>query len=250
MKTLFVLAVSLLALCTLGLAQNDKKEDQLPKWKQDFLNLPEDRRQKFGEHLKKSHELFQQKRIFEALEELKNAESIFGDSPDVENMYGACQVEFRAFDKAMEHFERANNLSPQNPSILFNIGEVHFVEKEWKDAERIFERILPIVENDKRQTQLCRLIEFKLLLCMIKLDNLVEAKKIADRHDYNDDSPFPYYAEAALAFQEGEDLKAEVALARAGRIFRNPAAIAPWKDTLMEFGYIKSFYGSELGGDE
>lgn len=250
MKTLSVLAISLLALCTLGFAQNETKKDDLPKWQQDFLNLPEDRRQKFGEHLKKSHELFQQKRIFETLEELKNAESIFGDSPDVENMFGACQVEFRAFDKAMEHFERASNLSANNPSILFNIGEVHFVEKEWKDAERIYERILPMIEDDKQQTQMSRLIEFKLLLCKIKLDDLEEAKKIAGRHDHLDDSPFPYYAEAALAFQEGEDVKAEVALARAGRIFRNPAAIAPWKDTLMEFGYIKSFYGGELGEDE
>jgi hypothetical protein len=29
----------------------------------------------------------------------------------------------------------------------------------------------------------------------------------------------------------------------AGRVFANPAVIAPWQDTLIEFGYIESFYG-------
>ena len=248
MKTLATLAIAFLALGTLGFAQDKKEEDKpdLLKWEQDFLNLPEDRRQKFAEHLQKARELFQQKRIFETLEELKNAQSIFNDAPDVENMLGACQVEFRAFDKAMEHFERANSLHPNNPNVLFNIGEVYFVKKDWKEAERYFELILPQLEKDKKQMQMSRLVEFKLLLCAIKLGDMEKAKEIAARHDHLDDSPFPYYAEAALAFQSGDEIEAEIVLARAARIFRNPAMIAPWKDTLMEFGYIKSFYGGDL----
>ena len=250
MKIQSLLAVTLLALAVPAFAQKagDDDKPKLQKWEQDYLNLPEDRREKFSEHLMKARELFGQKRIFETVEELKNAESIFADSPDVENMFGACQVEFRNFDKAMKHFEKANTLAPNNPNVLFNIAEVHFVKKEWKDCERYLERILPMMDEDKGQLQMSRLIEFKLLLCKIKLDNMDAAKEIAGRHDHLDDSPFPYYAEAALAFQQGKEVEAEIALARAGRIFRNPAMIAPWKDTLMEFGYIKSFYGGDIGG--
>ena len=29
----------------------------------------------------------------------------------------------------------------------------------------------------------------------------------------------------------------------AGRVFRDPNILAPWQDTLVEYGYIKSFYG-------
>jgi hypothetical protein len=58
-----------------------------------------------------------------------------------------------------------------------------------------------------------------------------------------DDSPFYYYAQAALAYESKNTLKAEEWLAIASRVFRNPAALASWQDTLIEFGYIKSFYG-------
>jgi len=251
MKIRSLLAVTLLALSLPSFihAQEAEEKKDLLKWEQDYLNLPEDRRTKFGEHITKARELFQQKRIFETVEELKNAESIFSDSPDVENMFGACQVEFRSFDKAMEHFEKANALAPNNPNVLFNIAEVHFVTKQWKDCERYLERILPMMEENPGQMQMSRLVEFKLLLCKIKLEDMKAAKEIAGRHDHLDDSPFPYYAEAALAFQGGEDVKAEISLARAGRIFRNPALIAPWKDTLMEFGYIKSFYGGDMSDE-
>ena len=54
-----------------------------------------------------------------------------------------------------------------------------------------------------------------------------------------------YYAQAALAYDEGNLVKAEEWLAMAGRIFQKPEILAPWQDTLVEYGYIKSFYGDE-----
>ena len=39
-------------------------------------------------------------------------------------------------------------------------------------------------------------------------------------------------------------------LARAGRIFQSPEVLAPWQDTLVEYGYIKSFYGNDLNEGE
>jgi hypothetical protein len=29
------------------------------------------------------------------------------------------------------------------------------------------------------------------------------------------------------------------------RVFNNPAVIAPWQDSLIEYGYIQSFYGGD-----
>ena len=31
----------------------------------------------------------------------------------------------------------------------------------------------------------------------------------------------------------------------ANRIFQDPNILAPWQDTLVEYGYIKSFYGGD-----
>ncbi|MEM9238037.1 MAG: tetratricopeptide repeat protein [Verrucomicrobiota bacterium] len=224
-------------------------DKELSQWEKDFLNLPEDRRNDFKKHVVKSRELFNQKRVFECIEELGKAKAIFPDSPDVENMLGACQVEFRAFDNAMTHFNRAIELEPKSASVLFNIAEILFVTKEWEDAEKAFEELIVAIDaEDKegRQLMMRRLVEFKLLLTKIKLGKMDEAEKMAERYDHLDDSPYPYYAEAAIAYENEENLQAEMAMARAERIFRNPASIAPWKDTMMEFGYIKSFFGGDL----
>jgi len=231
--------------------QADAKE-MLP-WEKSFLNLPEERRTEFSKHLAKSRELFGQKRVFECIEELDKARAIYPDSPDLENLLGACQVEFRAFDKAMEHFDRANELQPNEPSIQFNIAEIFFVTKQWQAAEEALEALVKTSKENKATGQammMQRLVEFKLMLAKIKLGKMEEAQAMAKLYDHLDDSPFSYFAEAALAYQNDDELTAEMAMARAGRIFQNPAIISPWQDTMMEFGYMKSFFGGDLPDEE
>lgn len=247
MKILKPFLLSIALLVPAGAQENDVAPDEnIPAWQQAFLNLPEDTRADFDRHVAKARELFAQKRIFETIEELHAARKIYPDSPDVENLLGACKVEFRAFKKAMEHFERANALSPRNPSVLFNIAEVQFVTKQWADARRYFERVLALTEAEGSKQSLYHLTEFKLMLCLIQLGEMDQAREYVDKYDFMDDTPFPYYAEAAIAYHGGDELKAEAAIARAARVFRNPQLLSPWQDTLMEFGYIKSFYGGDL----
>jgi hypothetical protein len=89
------------------------------------------------------------------------------------------------------------------------------------------------------------LVEFKILLCKKKLGMKEEAKALAEKYDFQDDSPYYYYAQAALAYDDKNLVKAEEWLAMAGRVFRDPNVLAPWQDTLVEYGYIKSFYGDD-----
>ena len=89
-----------------------------------------------------------------------------------------------------------------------------------------------------------------MLLCMKKLGMDAEAAALADKYDFLDDSPFHYFAQAALAYDKKDLIKAEEWLAIAGRIFQDPNVIAPWQDTLVEYGYIKSFYGDETATDK
>ncbi|MFC7336069.1 tetratricopeptide repeat protein [Haloferula chungangensis] len=256
---IFLLSASF---CVSGLyAQSDSNsapeaassDQAMLPWQKEFLNLPEDQRVEFGKHMNKSRELFGQKRVFECIEELGKAQAIFDNSPDVENLLGACQVEFRAFDKAMQHFERANELQPGEKSIQFNIAELYFVTKQWEKAE---ETLAALVERSKaeeskgRSLMMQRLVEFKLMLTRIKLGKMEEAKQMAELYDHLDDSPYCYFAEAAIAYQNEDELTAEMAMARAGRIFRDPAIISPWQDTMMEFGYMKSFFGGDLPEEE
>ncbi len=208
-----------------------------------FLNLPEESRKEFGKHLGEAARLFQQKRIFETLDELDKAEKIFQDSPELHNLRGSCYVEMRAFDKALVEFKAATVFSKNNASLEFNIGEVYFCTQQWQKALDLFEKILTILP--KENTSLGRLIEFKILLCQRKLGMNDEVAKNVEKYTFEDDTPYYYYAQAAVAYEANDLTKAEEWLAMAGRVFRDPNILAPWQDTLVEYGYIKSFYGDD-----
>ena len=210
---------------------------------QAFLNLPEESRKDFMKHLAEASRMFQQKRIFETLDEVDKAEKIFADSPEIHNLRGSCYVEMRSFDKALAEFKKASDLTKENPSIEFNIAEVYFVTKEWQKAHDLFEKILKQLPPEN--LALGRLVEFKLLLCKKKLGKNDEVTILAEKYDFLDDSPYYYYAKAALAYEDKNLVKAEEWLQMAARIFQDPNVLAPWQDTLVEFGYIKSFYGEE-----
>ncbi|MEX1048043.1 MAG: hypothetical protein WED15_00840 [Akkermansiaceae bacterium] len=208
-----------------------------------FLNLPEERRRDFIKHLGEATRLFQQKRIFETLEELVKAASIFEDSPELYNLRGSCFVEMRAFDKALADFRKAASFAKDNPSIDFNIAEVLFVTKQWQQSSDLFEQILKVLPPEN--IALGRLVEFKILLCKKKLGLDDEVIILAEKYDFLDDSPYYYYSKAALAYEDEDLIKAEEWLAIAGRVFQDPNVLAPWQDTLVEYGYIKGFYGDD-----
>ena len=252
-------AISLVVLATaftpLTAQEAEEGLQDLPKWKQEFLNLDESSRTKFDEHLKKAQELFGEERIFEAVDELREAKSIFDMSPDVDTLLGACQVEFRAFDQAMEHFRDANDSSPNTPNVIFNMGEVYFVTDRWEQAAAQFDRVIELINEmpapknaieAAAPKQLDRLSNFKLLICHLKMEKMEEAKKLAARYDENDDSPYHYYAAAVMALHEDDQLLATQEMARATRIFQDPRILSPFKDSLMESGYLEGPTGHEI----
>ena len=244
----FLLLISAFPVCAQAPDKEAPDVENLLPSQKAFLNLPEEERKEFAKHFGEAARYFQQKRIFETLESLDEAEKIFDQSAELLNLRGSCYVEMRAFDKATAAFEEALEINPKNTSIRFNVAEVLFVTKQWQKALDTFTEILP--EIPENNISLSRLVEFKMLLCMKKLGMNDDVLILAEKYDYQDDSPYYYYAKAALSYEEGDLLKAEEWLARANRIFRDPNIIAPWQDTLVEFGYIKSIYGDDSSPEE
>jgi tetratricopeptide (TPR) repeat protein len=246
--SLFSLLVTIMPLAAQDAAKSSDpalaagKESLLPNQKA-FLNLPEESRKTFVKYFSEASRLAQQKRIFEAMEEIEKAIAIFPDSPEVYNLRGSCFVEIRAFDKALADFKKAAEYSTSNVGVNFNIAEVYFVTKEWQKSVDIFERILKDIPESN--TAMSRLVEFKILLCKKKLGLNDEATILAEKYDFLDDSPYYYYAQAAIAYEDKNLMKAEEWLAIASRIFKDPNILAPWQDTMVEYGYIKSFYGED-----
>lgn len=210
---------------------------------QAFSNLPKKTRAEYAQKIIKLQNLFNQKRIFDALEKIDELDKIFPNHPAALNIKGACYVEIRAFDKANAIFTEILRISPKNTNVLFNLAEVDFVTKNWASAEKRFEKIIPLLA--KQNKTMIRLCEFKLLLCKLKLDKRAEALALKDKHDAWDDSPFYYFSRAAIAYDADDKIEAEKLLRNARYVWRNDGALAAWQDTLIEFGYIRSFYGGD-----
>ena len=103
------------------------------------------------------------------------------------------------------------------------------------------EGLLP--DMDPSDLTMIRLLEFKYLLCKLKLGNTDEARTLAKKYDFRDDYPYYYYANAALAYHDENEAAAERWRASARRVFRRPSTLAAWEDTMIEIGFVKSFYG-------
>ncbi|MBT8035973.1 MAG: hypothetical protein KJO21_00380 [Verrucomicrobiae bacterium] len=242
-RLLPALAIALVILSP-AIAQK-KAEEETPQpivetWQQ-FMNLPKAQRQEYSQKLVKAQNLFSQKRLFDTLEKIDELDKIFPDHPSALNLRGACYVEIRSFKKANKIFEKILTISPDNTNVQFNLAEVDFVTKNWTSAYDRFTQLIPRLPS--RNKGLIRLCEFKLLLCQLKTGRVKEAIALRDQYDAWDDSPYYYYSRAAIFYHEDNKKEAEKMLNNARFVWRNDAALSAWQDTLIEFGYIRSFYG-------
>lgn len=224
-------------------AENEKPKE-LTEAQREFSNLPEERRVDFFKRLNEAARLFNQKRIFETMDQIHEIRKIFDKSSDVFNLLGSCYVEFRNFEQAREYFKLADQISPNSSTVLFNLAEMEFVTHNWQRCLESMTHVLKLV--DPRDVATIRVIEFKIMLCHLALNQKQEAEKLAEKYDpISDDSPFYYYAQAALCYRDKNLIKAEEWLSIASRVFQSPAMLAAWQDTMIEFGYVKSYYGGQ-----
>lgn len=239
---LICLAASAPAQVVVPSDEKSKNVTELTATQKEFTNLPEQQRRNFFKHLKEAERLFNQKRIFECMSEVRESSKIFNKSSEVFNLLGSCYVEFRDFDKARELFSKASQISPNQATILFNIGEMEFVTHNWKSCLEKMNQTIKLLPKQDVITR--RLVEFKIMLCHIALGDQEEANKMAERYDpIEDDSPYYYYAQASLCYRDKEIVKAEEWYQIANRVYQNSGMLSAWQDTLIEFGYIASFYG-------
>lgn len=268
----FPLLVAILAAGTLNLSaqpesQPDTADDNrvVPQWQMDFENLPPTTKALYRKRLFEASRLFRQKRIIETLNEIAEAQKLFDQGPAALNLLGACHVEFRNFERARKAFEDALALQAKFlegietvqgearlqrmravVNILFNLAEMDFVTGKWQSCHDRLAKLIP--ELDPEDISMGRLIEFKFLLCKLKVNQVDAARQLSLKYDYQDDNPFYYYANAAMCYHDGKLAEAERWRATARKVFRRATILAPWEDTMIEFGFVQSFYGGNLEG--
>ena len=134
MKTrTFLLATLALALLPVS-ARQSLPASPSPAWIQEFNNLPETTRKSYIAQFRKAEQLFAQKRIMECLFSLMELEKLYAGNPGLYNLRGACYIEIRNIEKALENFEKAQKLDPSNLTIQFNLAEAHYVNHDYSRA--------------------------------------------------------------------------------------------------------------------
>lgn len=237
-------------------AEQPQIKESYKKAIDDFSNLPEAKRLEFLKKRSEAGVLFQNKRVIECLEVIREITVIFDRDPQVINLKGACFVEIRDLPKAMAAFKSSIDITGPNANVLFNIGEVAFVSRDWKTSIEEFTKAKALLHESAHEMK--QIVEFKQMLCYIALsqDSTASAdekaqyeQKVAEfttLYNFLDDTPYSYYAKAAIFFSKGDKENGRKTLKSAHRVYSsNKIALLNWDDTLAEFGYIDNYYNSK-----
>lgn len=238
----FLLAALMLAVFPSS-AQQPAPAPQASAWIQEFNNLPEASRKSYIDQFRRAEQLFAQKRIMECLFSLMELEKIYAGNPGLYNLRGACYIEIRNVEKALENFEKALKLDPANLTIKFNLAEAHYVSHDYARALKAFTELLPSFKANPGMTSL---LQFKRYICARKLDNQALAKELEPLYGPMDDTPYYYCTQAVVKFLDGDKDAAQEQLLSAIRIHSGTSSLQAFTDAMTEAGILPSPYGQTV----
>jgi tetratricopeptide (TPR) repeat protein len=176
-------------------------------------------------------------RLLEALANVEEAERIQGDLFVVQNLKGAVFTKMRIFDRARQAFQRAVELNPKSQQPRFNLAELDFVSHEWASAAKQFESLVASANDPITR----RLMEFKLVICYLKLDQKEKALALLKKFHYLDDDPAYYLGHAAVEFQKGSREEANGWINSAQRVFSSDRNLMEvYLDAFVEADWIET----------
>jgi hypothetical protein len=130
---------------------------------------------------------------------------------------------------------KANATTPL-PSILFNIGKIHFVSKRWDEVIKSFNQAKERMahENDV----LRQLNDFKLMLCEPGRGDRDKFEAWAANNSHVRGTPLAEYNKVVRSLQAEDPNAAREALVKINELFPGAETRAVWRDTISEFGYM------------
>jgi Flp pilus assembly protein TadD len=171
---------------------------------------------------------------------LKALDAIDARQPDLAeslNLRGVVYMRQGRYDKAETVLRKALTIEPRFWNASFNLAEIPFLRKDWKEARTRFEGLIA-GDNEGLQPETVQLIQYKVLLTFVLQgkENMVDW--IMNKFEVAKDSPALYYSNAAIAFQHGNQKEAAEWLSAADKHFPAP----------LNKLYAESFY--EVGWKE
>lgn len=248
MKTYAFLLAALMMAVPHAPSQETAPAAQPPGWVREFNELPEKDRKNYISQFQQAEQLFAQKRTMECLFTLMELEKIFTGNPGLYNLRGACYIEIRNMDKALENFQQALKLDPGNLTVQFNLAEARYVNHDYAKALKAFTELLAHFKgNDNGMTPL---LQFKRYICARKLDNQPLARELENLYGPMDDTPYYYCTQAVMKYLDGDKNAAQEQLLSAIRVYQGTSALQAFTDAMTEAGILPSPYGQTVPGQE
>lgn len=222
--TLRATFLTLLAVAGLATAQSTKPPPE---------PSPEDK--KFSAALLDVRKLASEQKYEEALEKIREAEVLKPDSPIIQNARGSVYTSMKDYERARQCFKAADALKPGTFEARFNLTELEYVQGNYESAAASFAAILASFPSLQKEVR--ALVQFKIVVCRIKLNQIAEAEELVKKFAFAEDSLPSYFTQASFAAQKGDNATANGLLTKAQKAF-NPGEIAPYVDALVEAHWI------------
>jgi tetratricopeptide (TPR) repeat protein len=176
-----------------------------------------------------------EKKYEQALAKLREAEALKPDSTVVQNARGSIYTSMKDYERARECFKKAGELQPGSFEARFNLSELDFVEGKYEAAADAFTKLLAANTGAPRPVR--HLVQFKILVCALRLNDIEKATELAKIFAFPDDSPAGHFAKIAFAAQKGDFTGAAAGLASAQKAFGADDTM-PYVDTLVEARWL------------
>jgi Tfp pilus assembly protein PilF len=187
--------------------------------------------QKFNEALLEVRKLAAAQQHQQALDKLAEAESIKPNNAVVHNARGSVYTSMKDYGKARESFAKAEALKPGAFESRFNLTELDYVQGNYEAAAASFTALL--AAQAKLPLPIRSLVQFKVLVCKLKLGKVAEAEELVKSFDFKEGTPPSFFTKALHALQKGDQAAANEWLAKAQKTFK-PGEIVPYLDALVE----------------
>lgn len=241
MKTPIFLFLFLCGLCLPLLAQqpaNDSAPDSpapqktLP-WEKEFNALDDAVKNEYIRKFMLADNMKKQGIVVECLRLIEDIQKIYDGNPGLFGLKGACYIEIRDFEKALEYFRKAAAIDPDNGYFAFNLAETYFLKKDYEKAAEGFKDALTKLPKDT-PTFLKSLVYFKLYICYLKTGQDAEAEKLVPLYDFLDDVPYYYCVQSVKALHAGDRKGSVEAYLSAVKIYQGTEMLKSFLDTMKE----------------
>ncbi len=173
-------------------------------------------------------------------EALKQLDAIDARQPNLaasKNLRGVILMRQGNYDQAEAALTQAAQIDPKFWNARFNLAEIPFLQKDWVEARKRFEKLLSTGQSDLAK-EASQLIQYKILLTYLMEGNNEMVDSMLAKLELSPDTPAVDYVKAAVALQKKNESEAKDWISAAEKNY-TPQLNKLFAESLYEVGWME-----------